>query len=275
MPPKRTVFLVSDHTGITVQTIAKTLLSQFEGVVFERVVLPFVDTPDKVDAVRERIDTLAAQSGTRPIVLGSLTDSALRARLRLCQGLVLDVFDAFIGPLEQELSKPAAAAVGRAHGMVDKETGRRRMQAVKFVLQAGDGVQQGDYYAKADLILLGVAGSGKTSVCLYLAMQYGLRAANYPLTEDDLEWGALPKVLQPYRDKLCGLLVEPRCLASLREERQPGSASASLEQCLREARAARELLQTAQIPCLDVSRMSVEETAAHLARLVGTWRGEV
>lgn len=267
MLPKRSVFLVSDHTGITVQTIAKTLLSQFDGVTFERVLLPFTDTVDKVHAVRERIDTLAVQSGQRPIVLSSLTDSTLRKELRTCQGLVLDVFDAFIGALEQELQASASKVVGRAHGLVDKETGRRRIQALKFALQTDDGVKYDDY-PNADIILLGVSRSGKTPACLYLAMQYGLRAANYPLTEDDLEWGELPKLLRPYKNKLCGLLVEPQHLASMREERQPGSVYASLAQCKKEIRATRELFQTTQIPFLDVSHMSVEEMASHLVKLI-------
>lgn len=267
MQAKRTVFLVSDHTAITVQTIAKTLFSQFDGVAFERVVLPFVDTPDKVSAVRERIDTEAARSGIKPIVLSSLTDSALRERLKPCRGLLLDVFEAFIGALEQELAKPASKAVGRAHGLADKEAGRRRIQALKFALQTDDGVKYDDY-PNADIILLGVSRSGKTPACLYLAMQYGLRAANYPLTADDLEWGELPKALAPYRNKLCGLLVQPRQLAGIREERQPGSAYASLAQCQKELRAALEIYRSADIPYLDASHMSVEEIATRLMRLM-------
>lgn len=254
MPAKRSVFLLSDHTGITVQTIARTLLSQFEGIPFERVVLPFVDTPGKIDAACSRIASQAALSGLRPIVLSSLTDSALRARLHsACQGLVLDVFEAFIGALEQELNQPASQAVGRAHGMADKESGRRRMQALKFALQTDGGQQRGDY-PNADLILIGPPGSGATAVCLHLAMQYGLRAANAPLSDDDLERGELPDALLAYRPKLRGLLPDGKAPADSPHPPDPGKIHA-----------ARTLFREAQIPFVECSGLSVEAIAACLA----------
>lgn len=248
MPAKRSVFLLSDHTGITVQTIAKTLLSQFDGIPFERVVLPFVDTPGKIDAACSRIASQAALSGLRPIVLSSLTDSKLCARLHDgCQGLVLDVFEAFLGPLEQELNRPASLTVGMAH-VADKESGRRRMQALKFALQS-DGSQQGRDYPNADLILIGPPGSGKTAVCLHLAMQYGLRAANTPLTDDDLERGELPDALLAQRPKLRGLLPDSKACADNAGKTQ----------------AARALFREAQIPFVESSGLSVEAIAARLA----------
>ncbi|TAN52898.1 MAG: kinase/pyrophosphorylase [Methylococcaceae bacterium] len=263
--PKRTVFLISDHTGITVQTIAKTLLSQFESVVFERVTLPFVDSPEKLRQACGRIDTQSAQSGLKPIVLSSLTDSRLRAQLRCCQGLVLDVFDAFIGALEKELSQPASRVVGRAHGAPDQAAGQRRIKALRFALRTEDGVQIEDY-PRADLIVLGASRCGKTPVCLYLAMHNGLNVAQYSLNEDELAAGVLPGLLWPYRAKLCGLLVEPLQLAANREERRPGSGYASAGQCAKEIEAARALYTAEQIPFLDAKSMSVEEMAVRLLR---------
>lgn len=260
---KRTVFIVSDHTGITAQTLARTLLSQFNGLAYEPVLLPFTDNESKVRAAREHIDTARARNGSRPIVLSTLTDSRLRALLRESDALVLDLFDAFIGAMERELSHPATPVVGRAHGLSDREAGRQRMQAVKFALSADDGVNE-KAYADADVILLGVSRTGKTPTCLYLAMQCGLKAANYPLSEEELQQGELPPVLAPHRERLVGLVTDPLALQRIRDERRPDSRYSSLGRCQQEVRASTELFRSARIPFIDTTHCSVEEVASRI-----------
>jgi regulator of PEP synthase PpsR (kinase-PPPase family) len=268
---KRTVFIVSDHTGITAQTLARTLLSQFDGLAFEPVLLPFTDSESKVRSAREHIDTARARDGVRPIVLSTLTDSRLRAQLSEGDALVLDLFEAFIGALEREFSRAATPAVGKTHGLADRDAGRRRMQAVKFALASDDGVND-KAYADADVILLGVSRTGKTPASLYLAMQFGLKAANYPLTEEDLRQSVLPAALIPYRNRLVGLAMEPVALQRLREERRPDSPYSALAQCQREMRAAEELFRAEGIPVVDATHRSVEEVASRIRQLVSVAR---
>lgn len=263
---KRTVFIVSDHTGITAQTLARTLLSQFDGLAFESVLLPFTDSESKVRAAREHIDTARARDGIRPIVLSTLTDSRLRAQIRESDALVLDLFEAFIGALEREFSRASTPVVGKTHGLTDREAGRRRMQAVKFALSCDDGVNE-KAYTDADVILLGVSRTGKTPASLYLAMHWGLKAANYPLTEEDLREGVLPAVLAPYRDRLVGLVMEPGVLQRMREERRPDSLYSALSQCQHEVRASAELFRAAEIPVVDTTHCSVEEVASKIRQL--------
>jgi regulator of PEP synthase PpsR (kinase-PPPase family) len=264
---KRTVFIISDHTGITAQTLARTLLSQFEGVAFESVLLPFTDSEAKVRAAREHIDTARARDGVRPIVLSTLTDSRLRALLRESDALVLDLFEAFIGALEEEFARASTPVVGKTHGLADREAGRRRMQAVKFALSCDDGVNE-KAYADADVILLGVSRTGKTPASLYLAMQWGLKAANYPLTEEDLRQGALPAALRPHSDRLVGLAMEPGVLQRMREERRPDSAYSALGQCQWEMRASEDLFRAEGIPVVDATHRSVEEVASKVRQLL-------
>lgn len=263
---KRTVFIVSDHTGITAQTLARTLLSQFDGLALESVLLPFTDSESKVRSAREHIETARARDGVRPIVLSTLTDSRLRALLRESDALVLDLFEAFIGALEREFSRPSTPVVGKTHGLADREGGRRRMQAVKFALSSDDGVNE-KAYADADLILVGVSRTGKTPASLYLAMHWGLKVANYPLTEEDLCRGMLPDALAPYRDRLVGLVMEPLALQRMREERRPDSPYSALSQCQREMRASGELFRAVAIPVVDTTYCSVEEVASRIRQL--------
>lgn len=263
---KRTVFIISDHTGITAQTLARTLLSQFDGLAFEPVLLPFTDSESKVRTAREHIDTARARDGSRPIVLSTLTDSRLRALLGQSDALVLDLFEAFIGALEREFARASTPVVGKTHGLADRETGRRRMQAVKFALSCDDGVNE-KAYADADVILLGVSRTGKTPASLYLAMHWGLKAANYPLTEDDLQRGELPAVLVPYRDRLVGLVTDPLALQRMRDERRPDSSYSALSQCQHEVRASAELFRAAGIPVVETTHRSVEEVASKIRQL--------
>ena len=258
--PARTVFFVSDRTGITAETLGHSLLTQFETIEFSPVTLPFVDTPDKARETVERIDEAATREGRKPLVFSTLVDDEIREIINTAQCLCLDFFDAFIGPLERELAVRSTHAAGRTHGMHDFENYTRRIDAMNFALANDDGVTARGY-GQADVIILGVSRTGKTPTCLYLALHYGIFAANCPLTEDDLEIGKLPAALSRHKDKLFGLTIDPARLKSIREERRPDSRYASTRQVHYEVREAEAMFRKYDVPFLNTTQSSVEEIA--------------
>lgn len=265
MPGQRSVFFVSDHTGVTAETLGRGLLSQFDHIDFARTTLPFVDTLEKADAAVARIDAAAVTDGARPIVISSIADPRVRARLSQANALLLDVFEHFLPPLEAELGLPSLHAVGRLHGV---GTGYgARIEAVNFALAHDDGL--GMRLSQADIVLIGVSRCGKTPTCLYLALQYGLFAANHPLTEEDFERGRLPEAVEAVHDKLFGLSIRPERLHEIREERRPGSAYAALVTCQREVAAAEALFRRLDIPSIDSTTLSIEEIASRIVHQQG------
>ena len=259
---RRTVFFVSDRTGITVETLGRSLLTQFDRIEFVHVVLTFIDTESKAREAVKRINAVA-DAGVRPLIFSTQVRPELRDILQTSRGLYLDFFDAFLAPLEDELEQASSHSIGRSHAQQDQHRYDRRMGAVNFALGSDDGVGT-QSYADADVIIVGVSRSGKTPTCLYLAMQYGIRAANYPFTEDDLEELSLPEVLKTYRDRLVGLTISPERLQQIRQERRPDSPYAALQQCQYEVRQMDALLAREQIPTLDSTHMSIEEIAASI-----------
>ncbi|MEM1091561.1 MAG: pyruvate, water dikinase regulatory protein [Pseudomonadota bacterium] len=258
----RAVFFVSDGTGITAETIGHSLLSQFQGISFRQLRLPFVDDPDKARVAVQRINEAATDSGIRPIVINTLANQELSKILYSSQALVLDVFDTFLGRLEEEFGKPRSPAVGQTHGLVDYHTYESRMDATNYALKHDDG---GDVnYTNADVILVGVSRSGKTPTCLYLALHYGVKAANYPVTDDDLEETRLPARLRPFKNKLFGLTIDPERLHQIREARRPESRYASMKQCRTEVEEAEGLFRLHGVPCLNTTHTSVEEIASKI-----------
>lgn len=268
MRPKRAVFFVSDRTGITLEALGKTLLTQFPGVDFHKRILPFVDTEEKARAALAEINSTARIEQQRPIVLSTLISAELRAIVASADALCLDLFEGFLERLQAELHVQPTYAIGLTHGMGSNLAYESRMSAVNYSLAHDDGMTTANY-AEADVILVGVSRTGKTPTCLYLAMQYGIRAANYPLTPDDFTHLALPKPLVPNRAKLFGLTITPERLATIRNERKPGSRYASPENCRTEIDAAEKLLRHERIPLLDTSTMSVEEIAITLLHRTG------
>ncbi|ROR34594.1 pyruvate, water dikinase regulatory protein [Inmirania thermothiophila] len=267
---RRTVFFISGRTGITAETLGHGLLSQFEGMEFEQVPLPYVDTPERAVAACRRIDAAAERDGVPPIVFSALADPVIRDRVRRARGVFFDVFDTFIRPLERELGVRALSAPGRSHGLVDYQAYMARVDAINYV-QMGDEADP-RHLDRADVVLLGVSRSGKTPACVYLALQFGIRAANRTLTEAELEAQRLPAGLEPYRDRLFGLTVRPERLAEIRAGRAPGSPYADAERCRREVEAAETLFCNEGIPCLDVTCMSVEEIASTVIEARGLRR---
>lgn len=260
MARQRIVFFVSDRTGITAETLGNTLLTQFDGVEFRKSTLPFVNTPERAAQAVARINDAARLAPERPLVFSTTVDDAIRDVLRGAKGLFLDLFDSYIPAIEQELGQSSTHTVGRVHGMADSEGYRSRIDAINFAMSHDDGLTQKDY-ERADVVLLAPSRCGKTPTCLYMALQHGLFAANYPLTDEDLEQGRLPELLLKYRDKLYGLTSSPDRLHRVRSERRPGSRYASLEQCAYELRQAEQLFQRHNIPAVNSADRSVEEIA--------------
>lgn len=267
---RRTVFFVSDQTGVTAETLGHSLMTQFEGLQFRPVTLPFVSTLDKAqDAVR-RINRACEEEGVRPIVFSTLVQDELRDIVMSSNCLFLDFFAAFVGPLERELNTRSTHRAGRAHGIADLGAYTTRINATNFALANDDGT--GADYAHADVVLVGISRSGKTPTCLYMALQYGVFAANYPLTEDDLEAGRLPPRLEPHRRKLYALTIKPERLQQIRHERRPDSRYASRAQVQYETRAAEALFSRYSIPVLDTTECSIEEIASRILSTTGIER---
>lgn len=268
---QRTVFFVSDQTGVTAETLGHSLLTQFDGVEFKSETVPFVDTVDKAIQVARRIDLAATTSGVRPIVFTSFVQDEVRAPLLGCQGLVLDFFEAFIAPLEAELQTRSSHTLGKAHGMLDTTSYNMRIDATNFAMEADDG-HVTRHYDIADVVLTGVSRSGKTPICLYLALQYGVFAANYPLAEEDLETSRLPATLAPFREKLYGLTIAPGRLRQIRLERRSAVRYASAQQVSFELRAAEALYKRHNIPFIDTTHCSIEEIASTILNETGVER---
>jgi [pyruvate, water dikinase]-phosphate phosphotransferase / [pyruvate, water dikinase] kinase len=259
---QRTVFFISDSTGITAETIGNSILAQFEGIQFDKHRLPFVDDAQKAEAAAVRIKTRYAQTGERPIVVNTMADRALCDIVAASGGLMLDVFAPFIGPLEGELGAKRTGLVNRSHGLIDYEKYEARINATNYALAHDDGIDVD--YAQADLILIGVSRSGKTPTCLYMALHYGVSAANYPLTDDDLDKLELPSRLKPYKDRLFGLTIDPLRLAQIREQRRPGSRYAAVTQCRWELDQADRLMRQNGISSLNTTHVSIEEIASKI-----------
>jgi len=269
--PNRTVFFVSDQTGVTAETMGYSLLTQFEGLKLSTVTLPFIASPAKAREARERIDAASIADGAPAIVFSTLIQDELRVEVQAANAIFLDFFDAFIGQLEGAFGVKSSHAAGRAHGMTNTEGYAARINATNFALANDDGAQTRDY-GQADVILIGVSRSGKTPTCLYLALHYGIQAANYPLTEEDLESGRLPAVLVPLRSKLYGLTIDPVRLQQIRHERRPNSRYASASQVAFEVREARALFERMGIPYIDTTLCSVEEIGARVVHEAGIGR---
>jgi regulator of PEP synthase PpsR (kinase-PPPase family) len=267
---KRTVFFLSDRTGITAEMLGNSLLTQFEEFDFQRVTIPFVDSPDRVaEAIRQVNDT-AEREGQRPLVISSVVDEAMSEIIRRdAHALTLDLFQVFIQPLEAELGAKSSHAAGRSHGIANSHEYFARMEAINFTQAHDDGATTRDL-EKAQVILVGVSRCGKTPTSLYLALQFGIRAANFPLTPDDFTDRRLPGSVIPFRAKLFGLTIQPERLREIREERRPGSRYAALDSCRYEVREAEALMTRENIAMVDTTTKSIEEIATtilHRAKL--------
>jgi regulator of PEP synthase PpsR (kinase-PPPase family) len=170
------------------------------------------------------------------------------------------MFGTFVHPLETELGLKSNHRIGRFTDVSKSKEYHDRIEAINFSLAHDDGQSHRDL-AGADVILVGISRSGKTPTSLYLAMQYGLKVANYPLIPDDFERRELPPALLPFRKKLFGLTIQPERLSEIRNERRPNSRYASLENCRMEVGEAEAMMRRAGIRWLSTTTKSIEEIA--------------
>lgn len=259
---QRTVIYVSDGTGITAETLGHGLLAQFDDIEFRSLRFPFLDNLTKAQECLNRINEIQQSEVAQPIIIMTVTDHEICQLLHQSHAFFIDLFDAFIAPLEKELDARYTRSVGRSHSQAHPQYSAR-IAAMNFALAHDDGVSDTDL-KDADIILVGVSRSGKTPTSLYLSLQFSLKAANYPLIPEDFERNQLPSRLLPYRAKLFGLTIDPEQLHRIRNERRPNSKYASLENCRYEVAAAEKMMRSAGIKWLDTTSRSIEELAVQL-----------
>jgi len=264
--PNRTVFFISDGTGITAETFGGSILAQFPGKP-RKVRRPFIDSLDKARAVVEEINHTALAEGRKPIVFLTMATEDVRDLIASpqCAGVVMDMFRTFVEPLEREFGMKSNHRVGRFSDAAKSEEYNERIEAINFSLAHDDG-QSAKNLASADVILVGVSRCGKTPTTLYLAMQHGIKAANYPLIPEDFERGHLPSSLAPFKAKCFGLTIDPERLTQIRNERRPNSKYAALDNCRYEVREAEAMMKRNGISWLSSTHKSIEEIAATILR---------
>ena len=265
---KRTAFFISDGTGITAETLGHSLLIQFPEATFRQVRIPFVDDLDKAIDCARQIREAGVRDAVRPIVFSTLVNPETVAGLRQADALFIDLFEQFIGPLETELQMRSNHAVGRFHGIAESSDYKARIEAINFAMTHDDGVSSDGELIDADVILVGVSRSGKTPTSLYLALQFGVKAANYPLIPEDFERNKLPGELHRYRRKLFGLTIAPDRLSQIRQERRANSRYASYDNCVYEIDAAQKLMRRENVPWLDSTTKSIEEISATIMQAI-------
>lgn len=270
---KRSAFFISDGTGITAEALGRSLLAQFEGIQFNSITKPYINTEEKAHAIVDLVNTTALQDGAKPLLIDTVVDQNIREIISRSNAMNLDVFSSFLAPLEEELQTRSTYSVGKSHGLskMQEDTYKARIDSVHYALENDDGSRI-HHYDKADVILIGVSRSGKTPTCIYMALQFGVRAANYPITDDDLLDTELPKALRPHKHKLFGLTIDPERLSSIRNERRANSNYASLRQCQREVEEVEALYQRHNISFLDSTHYSIEEIATKIMAQTGIER---
>lgn len=246
-------------------------MAQFEKIDFERVTVPYIDDEDKAREMVIRINKAAEVDGERPLVFDTIVNSTIREIISDAEGFMIDIFGTFLSPLEQELSSSSSYSVGKSHSINNEGSYERRIHAVNFALDNDDGART-RHYDEADLILVGASRSGKTPTCLYLALQYGIKAANYPITEEDLDDQKMPAALRPHKEKLFGLTIDPERLATIRNERRPNSRYSSIQQCMHEIEEIELMYKRERIPYLNTTAYSVEEISTRIMVTTGLKR---
>jgi hypothetical protein len=268
---ERTVFFLSDQTGVTAETLGHSLLTQFDSQQFRQITLPFIDSDDKANDALARINAAAEKDDVHPIVFSTLVQDDFRAIVRQAEGLYLDIFDVFLSPLEEELQQESTHEAGRAHGMSDIESYMNRIEATHFALANDDGGMTRNY-EMADVILIGVSRSGKTPTCLYMALQYGVYAANFPLTDEEFDSGTLPDFLINLKQKIVGLTIAPTRLQQMRKERRALGQYSSMQQVRYELREAEKIFKKCGVPVIDTTEFSIEEISSRILNRAGVER---
>jgi regulator of PEP synthase PpsR (kinase-PPPase family) len=269
----RQVFFLSNGTAITAETLGMSLLAQFPDHSFQTHTVPFVDSPEKANAVTDDINRCIEESGQLPIVICTMGDEDLINIIKHSKALIIDPFGDILPRLEKALAAQHHQPF-ESHRTVNPSLYESRIDAIDYAMLHDDGGKMQNY-DEADIILVGVSRSGKTPSCLYLALQFGIKAANYPITEEDMDSDQLPKPIAPFKKRLYGLTTDLQRLVNIREERRPDSRYASTNQCRFELRAVEEMYMRHRIPYINTSRMSVEEISARIIRDNGLHRIEL
>jgi len=268
---KRTAFFISDGTGITAEALGLSLLSQFGGIQFDRVTLPYIDNEEKAIRAVQKIAEATEKDGEKPIIFDTVVNQSIRDIISQSNGFMVDIFSAFLAPLETELGASSSYSVGKLHGINQNNHYSVRIDAMNYALENDDGGVTRNY-DEADVILVGVSRCGKTPTCIYLALQFGIKAANYPITEEDLEEMRLPKALRPFKQKVFGLTIDPKRLQAIRHERRPDSRYSSDRQCQEEIRNVESMFRRENISFLDTTHHSVEEISTRMISEQGIQR---
>ena len=264
----RKVYFLSNRTAITAETLGQSLLAQFPDVRFSSVTIPYVDNIEKTHAIVARINRENSNTRLQPIVISTMVDEEISKILHQSVALVLDPLERFLPDLESLLKQDSVHQTQLSHRIINQTVYESRIDAIDFSMIHDDGGTTRSY-DKADTIIVGVSRSGKTPTCLYLALQFGLKAANYPITEEDIDSETLPKPINPYKNKLFGLTTNAERLSYIRKERRPDSRYASLEQCRKEIKAAEIMFNNFNIPYLNTTTISIEEIATKVVELIG------
>ncbi len=271
--PARQVYFLSNGTAITAETLGLSLLAQFPDHRFQTRTIPFVDTLEKAHVVSDEINSVINESDQLPIVVCTMGDDDLMQIINQTKAMIIDPFGDILPRLEKVLAAQHHQP-GQSHRIVNPSLYESRIDAIDYAMIHDDGGRTQNY-DQADIILIGVSRSGKTPSCLYLALQFGIKAANYPITEEDMEYDRLPEPVRPFRERLYGLTTDLNRLVHIRQERRPNSRYSSLEQCRHELRATEEMYQNHKISYINTSNMSVEEISARIIRDNGLHRTEL
>lgn len=260
----RTVYFVSESTGITAETLGHSLLSQYDTLDFEQVYMPYINTTLRAEELVQSMNEAAARDGARPVVFATMLNTEISAILKAGNCYYMELFDTFMDPLSAELGVPPSRKSGQSHS-IKAGYYTKRIEAINFAMANDDGIRP-DNFHRADVVLIGVSRSGKTPTCLYLAMHYGLRSANYPITEEDFERGDVPQLVWDCRHKLFALTIDPQRLQLIREERRSNSPYSSIERCHDDIRQAQQIYKRLQIPVLNTTSQSIEEISSHIIK---------
>lgn len=256
--------LVSDATGDTVRSVARACLVQFEGMEATEHFWVLVRSSAQMERV---IDGIGAHPG---LVLCTVVDETLRGSLeKACRQMGLP----FVALLDPVIAAIAGYAGGESRGLPGRQHELdaayfRRIEAMHYTMAHDDG-QATDDLDDADIVLVGVSRTSKTPTCIYLANR-GLKAANVPFVPDI----PLPKSLSTTnRPLVIGLTVHPNRLVQIRRNRllmlreDSETSYVDTERVEREVREARRFFLSKNWPVIDVTRRSIEETAAAIIQL--------
>lgn len=262
---KRSVFYVSDRTGKTAESIGESLLSQFDDIEFEHKTYSFVNSKADAQRIANVIQQNAITTGMEPLVFSTMVNEKLQRYISSTDACVISLFNVFIEPLEKSLQTESSHTIGKPHEEYGDKQYNKHIDAIDFSLKNDDG-KRTNHYDIADIILVGISRCAKTPTCLYLAMNFSIKAANYPLTDDDLKSEELPGFLLPYLDKIAGLTIRPNQLSAIRQQRRPKSDYSSLRKCQEEVRCAENMMNHHNIYMLDSTAMSIEEIAVNIVK---------